>query len=338
MARSQTNEMTPTDLVFRRVLRPDLVSQYQLDAMEIALARQGVPVQRVARPPLARLFERVAKHSGLVRNLTQRSQPRYLVPILRRSESDLIPVCYTHEIITWSFDCWPAEYALWERFFRRNRIHLAFISARSSAEILQARIPDMRIVWSPEATDPSCYDPLKPLHERSIHVLELGRRNPSFHEAVRPYLACGKRRHLYERIPGEKIFPTRRTLAEGLGDAVISVCFPASITHPEAARGLETATHRYFESIASKCILVGKAPVELIDLFGYNPVVEVPHADQAVGTINELLEDPDSANALVQRNYLRLMEVGTWDVRAKEILEAIADPTRVVLGTNQCQP
>ena len=66
----------------------------------------------------------------------------------------------------------------------------------------------------------------------------------------------------------------RMPLAAGFGDAKVSVCFPSSTTHPQRSGSVETATHRYFESFASRCIVVGRAPAELVDLFGYNPVVE----------------------------------------------------------------
>jgi hypothetical protein len=131
-------------------------------------------------------------------------------------------------------------------------------------------------------------------------------------------LASNGLRHEFEHVPGQKIFHTREDLANGLGDSMISVCFPASVTHPEVSKGLETATHRYFESIASKCVLLGHAPQELVDLFGFNPVVPVEPAipDQLENLLSNISQYQES----VERNYERLLEVGTWDVRAKSII------------------
>ena len=42
---------------------------------------------------------------------------------------------------------------------------------------------------------------------------------------------------------------------------------------------VETLTHRYLESIASKRVVVGRCIRELEMLFGYNPVIEVDMAD-----------------------------------------------------------
>ena len=55
----------------------------------------------------------------------------------------------------------------------------------------------------------------------------------------------------------------------------MAAIFPCSLTHPERSGPVETVTHRYFESMASKCLIIGHAPRELIDLFGYNPAIEM---------------------------------------------------------------
>ena len=66
-----------------------------------------------------------------------------------------------------------------------------------------------------------------------------------------------------------------KDLVAGLANSRVSICFPQSITNPERCGKVETVTLRYFESMASKCLIVGKCPLELRDLFGYNPVIEV---------------------------------------------------------------
>lgn len=303
-------------------MRPDLVSLYQVDAMEQEFAKRGILVERVEATAAKVQLARAAKLLRLIRNIGVRRAPTYLAPVLRRSEGDLFPICYSHEVIPWSFDCWPAEYDAWEDFYKRIRVRLAFISARDSAAEMQRRLPDARIVWSPEATDPESYSPDKPLEQRQTAVLELGRRFPAFHEQIRPALRAREYRHLYEPTPGQKIFSTREALARGLGDSMVSICFPASMTHPEMVGGLETTTHRYFESMASKCVLFGHAPSELVDLFGYNPVVEASASDIA-GHLVDILENLGDFMSLVERNYRRFLEVGTWNVRTEQILAEV---------------
>jgi len=81
-------------------------------------------------------------------------------------------------------------------------------------------------------------------------------------------------------------------------------------------------THRYFESIASKCLILGHAPKELIDLFGYNPVIEVAWGSE-FEQIRSLLNNIATYQEFVERNYERLLEVGTWESRIAMILSEV---------------
>jgi hypothetical protein len=99
----------------------------------------------------------------------------------------------------------------------------------------------------------------------------------------------------------------------------ISVCIPASITHPERSAWVKTTTHRYFESMASRCILLGHSPEELCDLFGYNPVVEIETGHEAEQILS-ILKDPASYQELVDKNYKTVIERGTWASRIPEIV------------------
>ena len=58
----------------------------------------------------------------------------------------------------------------------------------------------------------------------------------------------------------------------------IVVSFPQNITNPKKAGDIETLTQRYWESMLSRNIIVGQAPEELIELIGYNPVINGKHA------------------------------------------------------------
>jgi hypothetical protein len=95
------------------------------------------------------------------------------------------------------------------------------------------------------------------------------------------------------------------------------------MTHPQRSGDVETVTHRYFESMAAGCIIIGHAPRELVDLFGYNPVIEADVSDPAA-QLEAILREPGAHAGLVERNRKRMMEVGTWDVRIRTILELLA--------------
>lgn len=323
---SPTEPRMTGSLVFGYVQRRHRVWNYQVEAMRKAFAELHVPVKNLHPLPGMTLLSRALKKTRLLSNLVKIPGRTYIVPVPRLSEGNAFPVCYFRDLVSWSFDCWPDKYDAWESFFRRHRIRMAFISAKAAAEEMARRMPGTTVVWLPEAADPAEYLPERPLTARGTAVLELGRRFKAYHDLIRPYLQDRGLTHLYATVKGENVFGSRSELAAGLGDAKISVCFPASITHPQACGGLETVTHRYFESIASRCLIVGKGPAELIDLFGYDPAIEADLTDP-VAQLANILADLGRYQQLVDKNYARLLEVGTWKSRAKQLLEHLAGET-----------
>lgn len=262
--------------------------------------------------------------AGLIGNLAQ--HPRYAMFALvhRLSEANLFPSAYLFESIVYAYDCWPCRYPEWEAFFRRHRIRVAFLSAQQSAEEFRRRIPEMKTYWLPEACDPGDYLPDKPLADRPTDVLELGRRYADYHARIREPLRVAGSKHLFERVRGSRLFPQLSDLVQGYGNAKVSICFPASITDPHWAEGVETATFRYFESMASKCVIVGHAPAELVDLYGYNPVIEADMTDP-VAQLQSILSDVGQYQSLVDRNFTRTLQVGTFESRASQVARTLVD-------------
>jgi hypothetical protein len=239
-------------------------------------------------------------------------------------EGRLFPQCYWAETIVYAFDCWPARYDEWAAFFRCHRTRVAFISARQSAQRMRQRVAGLDAIWMPEGIDREPYAPGKPLRERSIDILELGRRWADYHDRIRDHCAARGYSHLYERSRGQLIFPKQEDLYRGLGDAKVSICFPSSLTHPDRSGDVETLTLRYLESFASRCIVLGRCPGELHELFGYNPVTEADMADPA-GQLDRILSDLPAYEPLLDRNLRRVREVGTWDVRVTSMLQVLRD-------------
>jgi hypothetical protein len=308
------------------------VSRHTAAPLETALQDAGVPrAAGVSSPALKRLL-RYASYAGLVRNLSQRSRWVYLVPLMSLQEAFVVPYCYLHEIIPLIWDCFTPEYHLWDAFFYRHRVRVALFTARESCAYFASRRSGMKCEWIPEATDPSEFDPVKPLSERRIDVLEFGRKYDLYHKAIAPDLAAAGRCHLYERVKGEVVFPSRADFVGGLADAKISVCFPCNMTHPERSGTVETATHRYFESMASGCLLVGRAPRELTDVLGFNPVVEVV-PQQASEQLREILENVANYQGQVTRNLEAVRRLGTWQARVPLILNALREQGYCTVGS-----
>ena len=312
-------------LVFATLKPTDkYVSIYQVFSMEKSFAKLGIRSEIQQKYAILTFIGKVLGKLRLMRRYMTLPDRILLVPANNISEFLLFPRGCFQEVVTFSFDCWPDRYDEWESFFRRHKIKLAFISARQSAEEMQRRLPDRSIVWMPEATSPEDYRPEKNLADRSTDVLELGRKYDRYHSQIAGYLSRSGRSHLFEAVKGEKIFPNdKKCLAEGMGDAKISICFPGALTHPYAAH-VETATHRYFETFASKCLPLGGAPEELVDLFGYNPVIDAD-LERPSEQLNDILRNIGDYQGFVDRNHARLLEVGTWDVRAAQIIERIEE-------------
>jgi hypothetical protein len=295
---------------------------YPIQAMQRELTAHGVGHLRNSQF-VNRHLGRVLAKLGLMRRLATLSRNAYLAPVMQVSEARLFPVCYFAETIVYAMDVWPPRYAQWEAFFRRHRMRIAFITARTSAERMARRVPGLEALWLPEAIDPGLYAGDKPLAARSIDVLEMGRRLAPYHERIVAHCAARGYVHRYERVRGDIIFPTYDQFVAALGDSKISVCFPSSMTHPQRAGDVETMTLRYLESIAARCIVVGHAPQELADLFGYNPVIEADLNDPAA-QLDAILADVNAHAELVARNHARLMEVGTWNARVHTLLDLLA--------------
>lgn len=293
------------------------VSGDTVAALERGLAAAGVP--RLRSPVRNRVFKRLLRFiadAGLLvpPGRAAPGRPAVIVPLMGKQDAFLFPWLYTRSIVPYIWDCIPAEYGKWATMFERLDIRCAAFSARTPAQHFAQLMPDRHFLWVPEAVELAPFDPSRPLHLRSTDVLEFGRRYGKFHAAVRDALATRSFRHRYERKPGEIIFPTRADFVAGLADAKITICFPQSLTHPERFGNVETVTARFFESMASGCIIIGEAPAELVDLFGYDPVVPVDWTDPA-GHICAMLDNIDSYAELTRRNLATMGAKGNWQGR-----------------------
>jgi hypothetical protein len=167
--------------------------------------------------------------------------------------------------------------------------------------------------WIPEGVDISVYKQFT-YNQRDIDVLQIGRKYDWYHEQILPFFNESNKVYLYEKTKGAIIFPTREEFINGLARAKISVCFPSNITHPERAGKTETMTNRYLQSMASKCLIVGHAPQEMIELFGYNPVIEIDR-DSPGEQLTAILDHYSDYIPLIEKNYEMVSKYHTWKNR-----------------------
>lgn len=267
-----------------------------------------------------RLLQRAGKDLGTILQVGKRST------VDRLPERDYLTVMMDLDAATaarwfirtarksiYLFDAWPNRHAYIRAFVKSWGIRYAFVSSSQAATRLASLCDRCSFIWVPEGVDPSRYE-ARPPAEKDIDVIQPGRKFELLHALIAPQLADAGKSYRYETEKGKIIFPKRKEFVAGLARSRISICVPSSITHPERAGDIETMTIRYLQSIVSKCVVLGHAPMEMVDLFGYNPVVEMDMSDPA-GQLLDILRHYEDYLPLVERNFDVVTREHTWDNR-----------------------
>ena len=198
-------------------------------------------------------------------------RPKLLVCGCHRIESCAWPWNYQYEIVPVMWDLWPGFYEFFAQFIVRNDVHYVFCTASQSVRWLQERFPSVKCTWLPEAIDVKSFPAGPRLKDRRVDVCCYGRSAPQVEPALKRLAALHGESSIVRRC-GESI----DELSEMIRNSKIAICFPRCDTDVNAAdkaRGVETLTQRYWEAMCSGTLPVGRAPKELVDLCGYNPVI-----------------------------------------------------------------
>ena len=219
------------------------------------------------------------------------------------------------------FDAWPSNHNLIIKFLKFFKVKNVFFTSSQATKIIKDQVRNTNCFWVPEGILPESY---KSFHykDKTIDVLALGRRFNTYHEQIVKCLKSNNKLYLYEKERGNVIFPTRNGFIEGLAKSKISICVPSSITHPDRSGNIETMTIRYLQSMASKCIIVGHAPKEMITLFGYNPVIEIDRKNPE-NQIISILNNYADYYPLIEKNYEMVLKNHTWKNRWKTMKEIL---------------
>ena len=239
------------------------------------------------------------------------AQLRFVEPV--SLSFDTFPDYARYEIIPLVWDCWPMYFEKTCHWFIKHHVRTAIFTSSQTADRMKKRFPQMNILTITEGIDTSKYNEGKRLNERSIDLLEFGRRNKKVFDVNLP----PNYTHLYSKN-GEHLFYTEQDLVDGLADSKITVCYPRCDTQPDKAGDIETLTQRYWEAMLSRIVIVGRAPKELTDLIGYNPVIEIGKDNQQ-NRIIEILDNIDNYQSIVDKNRRTAIDLGGWDLRIKEI-------------------
>lgn len=219
------------------------------------------------------------------------------------------------------FDAWPSDHEKIIKFINFWQIDNVFLSSSQATEMLSASVRECNFYWLPEAINPSLYR-ASPYAEKDIDVLQFGRKYDAYHELIRKPLERDGKVYRYEQTKGEIVFATREEFVDGLARSKVSICVPSNITHPERSGDIETMTVRYLQSMTSKCLIVGHAPKEMINLFGYNPVIEIDMKDP-VNQLQFVLNNFNQYVSLIEKNYATVADNHSWHNRWKEITDVL---------------
>ena len=179
----------------------------------------------------------------------------------------------------------------------------------------------IKAFWIPVGIDISDYSKGENLASREIDVYELGRQMRNYHQILentlgKGQLVCNK----YDSNGAllQLAYPTAQDLLEHLNKTKIIISFPQADTHPERAGGLETLTQRYWEAMLSGCLILGRAPQELIDFIGYNPVIDIDWSAPE-NQILSILSNIAQYQKWVDKNYETARNLASWDLRIQQI-------------------
>lgn len=218
--------------------------------------------------------------------------------------------------VLWMYDAWEPLFDEIEKTIRTYKINLVFTASKQSADYFNTlNIPNFKSQWIPEGIDVAQYQFI-PYNERTTAVLQLGRKWNEYHEKIKPIET--NLIYKYEKKAGQIIFPTREEFLFGLANSKISICVPSDITHPERTGKISTITNRYLQSMASKCLILGKIPNDMLHLFDYNPIIEIDEVNP-IAQIETILSNFDSYIPLIEKNYETVKKHHNWDNRITQI-------------------
>lgn len=272
---------------------------------------------------LAGKFMRIFKiHFNLCHTKT------YLVPMCGIGlDTGVIPWGVYAEIIPFLWDCWPHTHKRLLQTIKVLNCKLVFVTSRQTRDIFSKELPHTKVIYIPEGIDIQDYNKGDELINRKYNVIEIGRQHPKYHSIIKKLEQENKLSNTLhnEYKNGKLIQPIAKNLNELsilIRSTKIAISFPHCDTNPTYTGGIETLTQRYWESMLSRNLIIGRAPQELIDLIGYNPVINVDWSNPEQQLLH-VLERINDYQSFVDKNYETALKYAGWDKRLPIIEEAL---------------
>lgn len=271
----------------------------------------------VSPRPLEKYYKRLSYHIDLPTVSQSLNEARLRFVEGASVRFDTFPDYLGYEVIPIIWDCWPRYVDGMARWFYKHRVRTAFFTSSQTAERMRNLCPQVNIFHLPEAIEIEIYHAGKPLIERSIDYLEFGRcsrilDSSMFDERIKVLSSRNEKSGL----------ATRGQLVDALANSKITLALTRLDNQPELAEGIDTLTQRYWECMLSRVVIIGRAPQELIDIVGYDPIVHLNlnHANEQILDIISHIED---YQPLVDKNRATAKRLGSWDVRIAWLMEVL---------------
>lgn len=287
-----------------------------------------VPSIREIRKEPYLFLSRILRKIGLYRNFCKKA------PLLVACDGERVSICsfpygLDYEIVPMLWDMWPYSWSILYKDLKALKVKRAFVTVRQMAVKLHDDL-GIDAYWIPEGIDVTSVIPGKDLIYRDIEIYEFGRQLPKYHKVLMSLY--GKEKittyvgNKYDK-EGKLLslaYDTNEEMYKALRNIKIMINFPQCDTNPQRAGGLETLTQRYWEAMLSKCLILGRAPQELIDLAGYNPVINIDWTNPE-NQLLSILDNIDKYQNLVNRNYSFAKKNASWDNRVQEIIKIMEE-------------
>ena len=227
---------------------------------------------------------------------------------------DTFPDYAFYEVIPLIWDCWPKQVENVAAFFRKHQVKTAIFTSSQTADVFRRLFPQMNIQTITEGIKIDLYSPGNVLSDRKIDILEIGRKDGNFFKSPLPEGINHIKTGNFART-----FQSDEEFRAALADIKVTVTVPRCDVDKKTAGNIETLTQRYWECMLSRIVMVGRAPKELINLIGYNPVIDWDGND-ASPLVSDILENIGKYQDLVNRNYETAKKMASWEMRMKDIM------------------
>lgn len=227
---------------------------------------------------------------------------------------DTFPDYIRYEIIPMIWDCWPNHYQKVVKWLKKHNVKSAIFTSSQSAQHIQQELQGLKILVITEGIEVSEYKQGKDLVYRNIDLLEYGSLERNF---FREYVAGIT--HVNRNNENGRL-RTKAKLIDSISDAKVCIALPRCDVDNEFTGGIETLTQRFWEGMLSRCVLLGRAPKELIDLIGYNPVVNLDR-DNAKEQVVNIIDNIDEYQELVDKNRETALRMASWEIRMKKVMD-----------------